>query len=619
MEIKILDNNTIDKIAAGEVVERPASVIKELIENSIDAGSDAISIEIKNGGIDMMRITDNGCGIEKEFIKTAFLRHSTSKIRSEYDLPFINTLGFRGEALSSIAAVSKLEICTKTKDSLTGIIYRINGGVEESLSEAGLPEGSTLIIRDLFYNTPARLKFLKSPQTEASYILDIIQKMSLSHPEISFKFISNGSVKISTSGSGSVKDVIYSIFGRDTTMNILAVNDSYDLITLDGYIGKTDFFRTNRNFEFIFINGRYVKDPVIQKAIEDAYEGYHMKGSFPFAVINLKIEPELVDVNVHPSKLEVRFYNSENIYNAVYNIIRSAVKNSRLISAVSIDKNPHYRELNKAEDIPEPFQINKKNELLKKTTNSDIILNDTKASEIYDISRPDVLASTINEKTEVKEEKNDLSVKFEQNSFFSDSFFTEKARSDHKIIGEIFNTYWIVEYENNMYLIDQHAAHEKVLYEKLVKRSQNAEKYSQYIAPALVISLSPTEEAALHRYKQQFYDMGFEFDDFGGSDIALKAVPCDLYDLDCRILMLEMLDDLSAFLPSKLPQALSDRMATAACKAAVKGGKRLSDNEISTLIDELLTLDNPFNCPHGRPTIISISKNEIEKKFRRIV
>jgi len=605
-DIKLLDKNTIDQIAAGEVVERPSSIVKELIENSIDAGADAVSIEIKDGGTSMIRITDNGSGIRADQVRTAFLRHSTSKINNASDLSFIHTLGFRGEALSSVAAVSKTEICTKTSDSLTGIIYKINGGIEESMQEAGLPDGTTMIIRDLFYNTPARLKFLKSAAAEGSYILDVVQRIALSRPDISFKFTSNGTVKLATSGNGSLKDTVYSVFGRDITANLLDVDGEKGYIRVKGFIGKPEIARGNRNYEFFFVNGRFVKDKVIQKSLEDAYAGYQMKGTFPFAIINITMEPELVDVNVHPSKMEIRFHDNEDVYNSLYEILRGRITRRENIPEVSLEKTKNNEDKKNIVSIPEPFE-----------TKSRVSFSNRSESGK---DEPSFVNTVFNDNMIYGGEKpvRDTQAFFEQISFNA-PFISDISRPSHRIIGVIFDTYWLVEYTDKLFIIDQHAAHEKVLYERFMKRIREEKHYSQKITPPEIISLSVRECDTLEKNMDSFRRLGFETEHFGGNEYAISAVPTDLYGINNKVLFVQMLDELIELPSGQGAEIMTDRIATAACKAAVKGGNRLSLAEAERLIDELLDLENPYNCPHGRPTIISMSKYELEKKFKRVI
>lgn len=668
-DIKVLDKYTIDKIAAGEVVERPANVVKELMENSIDAGATAISVEIADGGRKMIRITDNGCGIPKDQVRTAFLSHATSKISNADDLSFVTTLGFRGEALSSIAAVSDVEICTKTKDDITGIIYRISAGKEVSLEEAGLPDGTTVIVTNLFKYVPVRLKFLKTAQSEGNTISDSIEKIALSHPDISVKFTNNGAVRLNTSGNRSLKDVIYTVFGREMTSNLLEVRYSSDLLSVNGFIGKPEIARGSRAYENYFVNGRYVRDKIISSAIENAYKGFQMKGSFPFTVFNITIEPELMDVNVHPSKMEIRFYDSEAVYNCISEAVSSVLSGRENI--------PEIREETVADKLirkhsaPEPFEENRRAAY---SSPDDDSMFDDPDSPAYgkQISRDDWNAysshvvdddyflltterptynggySTIidddddyaydqvfrehvpysvrkqeyyKDNDENRSVDNDPAAEpaYEQQSLFTDAFLSEQAREDHRIIGEVFDTYWIVQYGDKMFIIDQHAAHEKVLYERFMNRIRSRDLTSQTIAPGIIVTLSAAEEECLVRNMFRFELLGFQIDHFGGKDYIITAVPADLYGLNNAQLFLSFIDELVENPSPSSPEILNDRIATAACKAAVKGGNRISLEEADALIEELMGLDNPYNCPHGRPTIISMSRSELEKKFKRII
>ncbi len=588
-EIHILDQLTIDKIAAGEVVERPLNVVKELMENAIDANATSLSVEIRDGGTSLIRITDNGAGIDKEQIQKAFYRHSTSKISSADDLSFVTSLGFRGEALSSIAAVSKVELCTKTKDSMTGTIYKISGGKEISMDDAGLPDGTTVIVRDLFYNTPARLKFLKTAQTEAGYIQDMVNKIALSHPEIAIKLTSNGAVRLSTSGNGDLKSAIYAVFGRDITSHLLTVDGVYDTLSVSGFIAAPEIARSNRNYELFFVNGRYVKDPVLSSAVEEAFRGYQMKGTFPFTVLNLKIEPELMDVNVHPAKLEIRFYDNEQIFQAVKDAVSTVLYRRENIPSFTVGpKEKDVKEIVPVkQSVPEPFEDNR------------IRQNSVFSEEIvYPVEK-------------------DEQISFEQTTFAP--FISEEAREKHRLIGVIFDTYWIAEYQDSLYIIDQHAAHEKVLYEKFLENINNGVHYSQKLMPSLIVTLTPKEVEVLDRFHEQLSELGFEVSSYGGSEYAISAVPADLYTLDEAELFLSFLEELTMLLPAVSSELLLSRIASAACKAAVKGGNRLTFTEANALIDQLLSLDNPYNCPHGRPTIIQMSKTELERKFKRIL
>ena len=641
-EIRLLDKETIDKIAAGEVVERPSSIVKELLENAIDAKASCVSVEIKNGGIDLIRVTDNGSGIAKDQIPKAFMRHATSKINSADDLSFVTTLGFRGEALSSICAVSRLELCSKSKDSITGAIYKAEGSRELSLEDAGLPDGTTIIVRDLFYNVPARKKFLKSAKTEAAYISEIIEKIALSHPDISVKFINNGDVKLLTSGRGDLKDTIYSVFGRGIASSLLKVNASSDCLSVNGYIGKPEVARQSRTLENYFLNGRFIKDKAVSKALEDAYRGYQMKGTFPFSCFNIIMEPELIDVNVHPSKLEVKFFDTERVYDSVYTILSGIIRERENIPSFTIGpkaekaeaseplhdaasgKMPGNPENKKTDGAPpednygfeptEQVYLNapEKEAYCKKTSSK------TGAPEPFETNRI--------EKTKVFREPSDTykirpdDEKYEQNTIFGSKFISEEARPDIKLVGCVFNTYWIAEYNDQMYIIDQHAAHEKVLYEQFMERIRKDKLFSQQISPPVIISLSAPEENTLNRYMDYFTRLGFEVSHFGGREYAISAVPASLYSsIDDKELFSSCLDELSRLGNSKDPEILLDRVAAAACKAAVKGGNRLTSVEAGQLITSLLSLDNPYNCPHGRPTIITMSKYEMERKFKRII
>ena len=604
-KIQVLDGETINKIAAGEVVERPPSVVKELGENAIDAGATAITIEIQDGGISFVRITDNGSGMEKEDIAMAFLRHSTSKIRSSEDLQTIHSLGFRGEALSSISAVAQVELLTKTAHAMTGCRYRIDGGVEKSMEDIGCPDGTTFIVRQLFYNTPARRKFLKSNMTEAGYISDLIARLAMSHPEVSFKFINNRQNRLHTSGNGRLKDILYHIYGRDISSNLLPVEAERDNIQMTGFIGKPIICRGNRSYENYFINGRYIKSPIITQAIEDAYKTFTMVHKFPFAVLHFALDTAELDVNVHPTKMEVRFSNGQELYRFVYETLRNILFGRELIPEVKpseakiweapktvsqpasskpIQKSavqPAHSEKpeEKKEKLPEPFEKNR--------------LEARKSS-------------LVEEKTQ-------------QYELFETGLLTKEARIRHKLIGQVFETYWIVEYDGKLFIIDQHAAHEKVLYEKLMKRFKESQPMIQMLQPPIVLTLSMTEVDLLNRYMDDFKRMGFEFESFGGKEYALRGVPSDLYGFTGKEMVTELLDDLSGESPRIRTDMIGDRIATMACKAAVKGNMRISPKEADALIEELLQAENPYTCPHGRPTIISMTKTELEKRFKRIV
>ena len=630
--IKELDQGTINQIAAGEVVERPSSIVKELLENSIDAGATRISVEIEEGGTKSIRITDNGKGINKEDIRIAFLRHTTSKIKTAMDLLTVSSLGFRGEALSSIAAVCQVELLTRTADAMEGIRYRIEGGKEVGFEEIGIPVGTTFIVNNIFFNTPARRKFLRTAQTEAGYVSDIIEKIALSHPEIAISFKSNGKVKIHTSGNGNLKDVIYSIYGREITENILEINEENDFMKISGYIGKEIISKGNRTFENYFINGRYIKSNIISKAIEDGYKFILMQHKYPFTVIDFTIKPEYLDVNVHPSKMELRFRKSESIYPMISECINDALIEKPNIIDVTFEKN-----VEKAEQIiyfPEPFE-NKRQYIFNSINNK--LSNDNSSNVKYDFYNfgegpkelnmtpsefgNNTLQEDVNYNATANSVHNITNNKMVQRELTEeyDNFLSEVAKPKHKIIGQVFDTYWIVEYNDKMYIIDQHAAHEKVMFESLMKKLENKEISSQMINPPIILSLSMSESQLLEKYLENFKNIGFQIESFGGQDYAVRAVPSDLYTLDSEDVLMGIVDNLSNETGKMVPDIINEKIASMSCKAAVKGNSKLSYEEADKLIEQLLQLDNPYNCPHGRPTIISMSKYELEKKFKRII
>ena len=646
-EIMLLNQETIDKIAAGEVVERPSSVVKELVENAIDAKATAITVEMKEGGISFIRITDNGCGIERKQVPIAFLRHSTSKIRSVEDLLNIHSLGFRGEALSSIAAVAQVELITKTYDELTGTRYVIEGSKEVTNEEIGAPDGTTFIVRNLFYNVPARRKFLKTAQTEGGYISDLMERMALSHPDVSFKFINNGQTKLHTSGNGNEKDLIYHIYGRDITASVLKVEQQTELFQVRGFIGKPMVSRGNRNYENYFINGRYIKSALLSKAVEEAYKGFLMQHQYPFCVLYFDIHSDLLDVNVHPTKMELRFSQNEQIYRSLYEIIRNTLTHKDFIPEVPVEEKKTAAAPEIKEPAPEPFEVRRLNEIRKavaadspyepkypshaKKSSTDVFFSRMKqntkspltakeeslfakplasASETEDVPKEDSL-SVVREP--------DIPYKQQTLEQIDSHFLTKDARKKHKIIGQLFDTYWLVEFEDKLFVIDQHAAHEKVLYEKTMKKVREQLFSSQAVSPPIILSLNQEEIAAMERYQDELTRFGYEIEPFGGKEYAITAIPADFSDIDMRSMFLELLNDFTELSGRTTPELILEKVASMSCKAAVKGNNRLSRAEIETLIDELLQLDNPYNCPHGRPTIISMSKYEIEKKFKRIV
>lgn len=726
-QITLLSQETIDKIAAGEVVERPSSVVKELVENAIDAKATAVTVEIKEGGISFIRITDNGCGIERSQVPLAFLRHSTSKIKSVEDLMCISSLGFRGEALSSIAAVAQVELITKTYGELTGTRYVIEGSKEKENEEVGAPDGTTFIVRNLFYNTPARRKFLKTAQTEGNYIGDLMERLALSHPDVSFKFINNGQTKMHTSGNSNEKDMIYHIYGRDITASILPVNVENEYFKVKGFIGKPLISRGNRNYENYFINGRYIKSALLSKAIEEAYKGFMMQHQYPFCVLYFTMDTELLDVNVHPTKMELRFSNNEEIYRKLYQIIRDTLTHKEFIPEVPMEEKKPEKRAPIDIKTPEPFEkrriqdlrasIAKDSPYEPKYPNRDRLTgqnpvrpvtsvtpvapvkSEPAATKSADVptqgiptsqsapqqevadSKPENLSvfekllsskksqpeSSVNSKAAdvvmesssymaepeqeipegIEEPQQEIlepitekeqqempetivekaaqtastEVSYEQQTFLDEEsgFLTKDAAKKHRIIGQLFDTYWLIEYEDKLFIIDQHAAHEKVLYERTMKRVREKEFSSQRISPPIILTLSLEEQEMLERYEEQISAFGYEIEPFGGKEYAITAIPADFEAVDMKSMFIDMLDDFTNISGREAPELILEKVASMSCKAAIKGGNHISRPEAEQLIDELLTLENPYHCPHGRPTIISMTKYEIERKFKRIV
>lgn len=615
--IAILNQETIDKIAAGEVVERPCSVVKELVENAIDAGSTAITVEIKDGGISFIRITDNGCGIERDQVAVAFYRHSTSKIRSAEDLLTVKSLGFRGEALSSISAVARVELITKTYDELTGTRYVIEGSKELSNEEIGAPDGTTFIVKDLFYNVPARRKFLKTAQTEGSYISDMVEKLALSHPDISFKFINNNQTKLHTSGNGNRKDIIYHIFGREISSSLLEVKHECEYFKVEGFIGKPVITRGNRNYENYFINGRYVKSNILSRAIEEAYKSFLMQHQYPFTVLYFTFFSEL-DVNVHPTKMELRFDNNNEIYVELCDTIYAILSHKEMIPEVPVDSTPAPKKIvhEYKEPIPEPFEKRRINEVRAAESRSVYGQSVTSTVKNYSATEP---AAKAPETSTAYEPAQVVTGTQQTLGDYDKVFLTESSKKQFSIIGQLFKTYWLIEFEDKLYIIDQHAAHEKVLYEKTMARLANKDFTSQRISPPIVMTLDARECEMLEKYRPQIKQFGYEVEHFGGKEYMISAIPDNLFNIDMKDLFIEMLDDFSNATGRQTPDIITEKVASMSCKAAVKGNDKLTLPEINKLIDELLSLDNPYNCPHGRPTIISMSKYEIEKKFKRIV
>lgn len=718
--IKVLDQNTINKIAAGEVIEKPSSVIKELVENSIDSGATAVTVEVKGSGLSFLRVTDNGAGIKKDEVKLAFLRHATSKLMTVEDLLSISSLGFRGEALASIAAVAQVEMITKTDDDVTGLRYQIHGGKEISSEEIGAPDGTTIIVRNLFYNTPARKKFMKTDPTEISYIYDLICRMCMSHPEISFKFIANGTDKLFTSGNGKLRDIIYHIYGRDITSNLLEINAENDYMKISGYIARPCISRSNRSFEGYYVNHRYIKSAVLTKAIEDAFRTFVMIHKFPFTEINFQVRPDLLDVNVHPTKMELKFANGQDIYSFTYNAIRETLLHKELIPDVAPGKDPK-PETFKQRDVgnaPEAFEnkrreeivrtekrtvpqsqpvnpvapqtqpeqlrpaepqakseqlrpaetqtssqpvrpvieiidetsssnnkgsdvidnnktekpagnyiyVDRKNDLGRSVVQNRNVVNESPAYTAPAPARPSVTAATPDSTVSAaSDEASDTDYdeearkKYVQQDMFQEKFLTREARAKHRLIGQLFKTYWLIEYDGKFFIMDQHAAHEKVKYEELMENYKNKKIYSQYLMPPAVVTLSAAEMEFLHENMDMFEALGYQIENFGGREFKLNAVPDNLFGLDGRELFIDFIADASSSAKKVTIDTFIHKLSTMACKAAIKGNTEISFKEADALIDQLLKLENPYTCPHGRPTVISMTESEIEKKFKRIV
>ncbi len=682
-QIHVLDAETIDKIAAGEVVERPASVVKELVENAIDAGATSITVEIKDGGISFMRITDNGSGIAKEQIRTAFLRHATSKIESAEDLSRIASLGFRGEALSSISAVSQVELVTKTRKSLTGTRMIIEGGVEKAFEEVGAPDGTTFLIRNLFFNTPVRRKFLKQPATEGGYVADLMEHLALSRPDISFKFMMGSQTKFYTSGNGELKEVIYRIYGKDVATNLIPIDFEENGFQIKGYLGSPALVRSNRNHEIYFLNDRFIRSSVLSKAIEEGYKEYLMQHKFPLCVLHMNVEDKSqVDVNVHPTKMEVRFSDGPAVYNLIMKAVRNTLKCKEMIPETTLPEakvptkkevaytevkmpgmptrpasNPATGSVNQSQSTNnrkyEQTCVSEMNnqgtpiglkELkimsdMLESTKADIIKDNEKhASKDFEInfdadevklpkSPPNLTAPEpfetnraqsfkVMEEVRYQVDRNKMT-DFKQETLFETKVISQENRSKYQIIGQVFDTYWLVQFEDKLYIIDQHAAHEKVKYERFIKQYHEKSIITQNLMPPIIVSLTGKEETILKEYSELFTNLGFEIEEFGGDEYALRAVPVDLYGCNERQMFLEVLDELSDMGPRESLKVVEEKIASMSCKAAVKGNNRISREEAEKLIDELLTLENPYNCPHGRPTIITMSKYEMEKRFKR--
>lgn len=636
--IRILDNQTIDKIAAGEVVERPSSVVKELVENAIDAGADAVTVEIKDGGISFIRVTDNGGGIEKSQIGNAFLRHATSKITAVEDLTDLVSLGFRGEALASIAAVSMVELISKTPEDLTGIRYMVEGGVEKGREEIGAPQGTTVIVRSLFYNTPPRKKFLKQPQTEGSYVADLMEHLAMSNPGVSFKFVMNGQTRFYTTGNNDLREIVYRIYGKEIAAELIPFSFQEEGVTVNGLLGKPVINRSNRNYEIFYVNGRYIKSVLISKAIEEGYREYLMQHKFPFCVLHFGIDTARIDVNVHPTKMEVRIADGQDFYETVKDAIHEALHAAEMIPEVILSDGKEKQDKGKKPDreakvsLPEPFERRRIAEAAAsrpaRAASIDLIYKKNQAGQNNQDSGVSYQHADINKTIEnnslhetpgYRADNLNQAGQPVQMELFDGKILSGQARARYELIGQLFDTYWLISYESKLLIIDQHAAHEKVKYERLMKRFREHSIVSQAINPPIILTLSGREKECYMKHAGDFEAFGFAIEEFGGNEYAVRGVPLDLYGYGEKEFFREILDELTDDTGSDTPESVRNRIATMACKAAVKGNMSLTRKEAEELIDELLTLDNPYHCPHGRPTVISMTKYEIEKKFKRIV
>ncbi len=628
--IVLLDEYTINKIAAGEVVDRPASIVKELVENSIDAGATQISVEIKNGGIKYIKVVDNGTGIKKDDVQIAFERHATSKIRKEADILNITSMGFRGEALASVAGISKVTIMTRNKDEEIGTKYIIEGGNEVLFEDIGWNQGTTIIVENVFYNVPARYKFLKKDYTEAGYIEDIIIRLSLIHPEISFKYINNGKNVITTAGDGKTETVIYSVFGKDAMQNLIPVLYEYEGRIIEGAIGSPKLARNTRQNEFTYINSRFVKDKIMCKAIEDAYDQKLSIGKFPFAVINVKINPAEVDVNVHPAKLEVKFQDENAIYNTIYHGVKNAIKSyeerispfrSKIDNNTYVNDSINYTNKNYMDKIHNS-SIKGYSYEISEPKNSENTFNENKSSIIQEEETVNIY-KTENDlkncnipKTETKSISTnlfDVNIKESQESMIE----VEKSDVNYRFVGNVFNTYIIIEINDRMYIIDQHAAHERLLYERIKDNYYSKSRETQMLLIPTLVELKNSEKELVDKNREMFENAGFVFEDFGDNGIKISGIPNVGYDLDYKEMFLDGIDELMGASKTTKEEKEKRFLATLACKAAVKGNMKITSDEQKSLLDEMMKLDNPFTCPHGRPTAYELSKYEIERRFLR--
>ena len=637
-KIRLLDSNTIDQIAAGEVVERPLSVVKELVENSMDAGADAITVEIRDGGIEFIRVTDNGSGIDADDMALAFERHATSKIRSIEDLSDLHSMGFRGEALASISSVSRVTLISAKKGELMGHRFESDGGVAGELTEVGAPQGTTVIVAHLFYNVPVRRKFLKSPVTEGNAVGELMEHLALSRPDISFKFVNNGRTVFFTNGAGELKDVIYRIYGREMAKEVVPVSYEKDGIRIDGYLGTPSINRPNRNFENYFLNERYIKSDVIAGGLEDGYQGYTMKHKFPFCVISINVPADSIDVNVHPSKMDVRFKDRESFFAAVSEAVHNALHAQEMIPEADLSgERKSIRPV--VDSAPEPYEIKRRKDeetadiesSETEAVNKDSENKESKNAEIFSVDFSEDVPILKDEKKterestpavpsfEVRRSIEDVKPGKQIEMLPKERVISKNARGRYELIGQVFNCYWIFVYEDRLYFADQHACHEKVNYEHFIKAYKEHEVYKQQVDPPVVVTLSNEEEEIFLRFKDYLDELGFEADSFGGKEYALHTVPLDQYRKDAGTLFLDILNDIRQRGIKATPDMIEKVIASMACKASVKAGDRIQREQMDTILDELLTLDNPYHCPHGRPTVFSVDRYELEKRFKRVV
>ena len=607
MAINILDENTINKIAAGEVIENPASVVKELIENAIDANAKNIVIEIKDGGCQLIKITDDGDGFLKDDIELAFINHATSKIKDINDLFDINSFGFRGEALASIAAIANVNLITKSRNSkdLQGYSFSIRFGKDSGLVDAASNYGSTIEINDLFGNVPVRKKFLKSPAKEAAYINDVVTKCAISRPDIAFELYIDDKLKFSSNGNSNLEEIIYSLYGKDIYSNLVKVRDNVKGIQVNGLIAKPIVARNSKNDIIYFVNNRYIKSSIIQKAIENAYEGYLMQHKYPLVILNISISNDLVDINVHPKKLEVRFSDNDIVYYAVFNTIRNKLSSTDLIPEIKLsDDDDNYSNQLPYENTSEKVENNNSKDIDELPKLSDILKY--KVNEGLNVNN---FLNKLSSNTDIR-----INQKIEESSFIEKTF-----QNDSVYIGQIFKTYLLFEFDDKLYIVDQHAAHEKINFEKIMKMYSDGKTLSQKIFPSIVIRLTPLQFEEVTEHLTDFSKAGFEIELFGDNDIKVEAVPFQIINIANKELLYDMIE---GFVDSKNKEqygSIVEKIASIACKKSIKANHIVSEIEARELIKELFRLDNPYNCPHGRPTIISLTKSDFEKNFGRII